>query len=308
MPLAHLYIFSDACPTDWLTPGKESDWHTIASFVVQTDEPPVPNVPHEVQLQRDKCYAGFVESLTDLLPGRLLRKWATGPGYRGSFTRAFVAVPQQFHPIVNAISYREGDLRTSERAILNAYNERIGGIEGRGIGFEEYFDRRGRRSLRHQFMNFHGLHTIEGPDSRILVLLLLSWRIADQYAHYHSDIVQSGKYGFTDLRVTVVSDRLSGDDEIRRTSEELLRNLIDPEQERSPIQITRSRESDKFSGDLFVDNCAGLLNAAMSAPGSETARRLYNTGELLSKGWHVFVADTQKLTLQTAFEVLDAAA
>ena len=36
MPTAHLYLFSDACPTDWLADGQDDTWHTIVNFVFQS--------------------------------------------------------------------------------------------------------------------------------------------------------------------------------------------------------------------------------------------------------------------------------
>jgi hypothetical protein len=47
-------------------------------------------------------------------------------------------------------------------------------------------------------------------------LLFMSWFVADQYTFYNNDIVSSGRYGFDHLSMTVVSDKLSGDDDARR--------------------------------------------------------------------------------------------
>lgn len=151
---------------------------------------------HEAALAADPEYQGLMAALTSQLPAQSLKKWKTGPGYRARFARALPSFAQERSPMLNALSFREGDLRSSEQAVLTAYNSRIGGIEGRGIGFREYTDNRGRRCLRHQFLNFYGLQSIEGPDSQLLVLLLMAWRIADQYAFYYREIVQSRRYGF----------------------------------------------------------------------------------------------------------------
>ena len=312
MPAAHMYIFSDACPTDWLTPGEEHQWHTIVNFSVQTNPALFAagpsDISHETALTRDPDYQELLATLTSQLPYRSLKKWNTRGGYKARFARALASFGQERSPIINALSFREGDLRSSERAVLAAYNSRIGGVEGRGISFAEYTDKRGRRCLRHKFLNFHGLHTLEGPDSQLLVLLLMAWRIADQYAFYYREIVQSGRYGFSDLIVTVVSDRLSGDDEIKRKSEQLLQNLIDPEAERSPIRLTRSKQSDTFSGDLFVDNCAGLLNAAISDPTSEAALAARQASRLLDRGWHALSPDLAEIHLRSALELIRPAA
>jgi hypothetical protein len=36
MPTAHLYLFSDACPTDGLVDGQDEAWHTIVNFAFQS--------------------------------------------------------------------------------------------------------------------------------------------------------------------------------------------------------------------------------------------------------------------------------
>ncbi len=37
MSLAHLYIFSDGCPTDWLVEGQDETWHTIDNYDFQSN-------------------------------------------------------------------------------------------------------------------------------------------------------------------------------------------------------------------------------------------------------------------------------
>lgn len=105
-----------------------------------------------------------------------------------------------------------------------------------------------------------------------------------------------------------MSDRLSGDDEIKRKSEQLLQNLIDPESERSPIRLTRSPLSNTFSGDLLVDNCAGLLNAAISDPNSDAAFAAHQACQLLNRGWHALASHPAEINLRSAFELIRAAA
>ena len=39
MAVSHMYVFSDACPSDWLTAGDD-EWHTIVNFVFQSDPAP----------------------------------------------------------------------------------------------------------------------------------------------------------------------------------------------------------------------------------------------------------------------------
>lgn len=130
----------------------------------------------------------------------------------------------------------------------------------------------------------------------MLVLLLMSWFIADQYTFYRKDIVESGKYGFDSLAFTIVSDKLSGDDDFRSKSEQNLRNLIDPEGEGIPIVLLCSPKSNQYAGDLIVDNIAGWLNYAISDPSSEFAQRICNFGTSgVWKGWYVLLPSSTKL-------------
>jgi hypothetical protein len=224
MRLAHLYVFSDACPTDWLTDGREEDCHTITNFVLQSDPALQSQIEngkiHEEVLAHDQQCGGLIADVEAELPGRRLRKWSTGPGYRLGFCRAFAAVVSKHRPIVSALSFQEKPLRASKTAVLNSYNKLLGGMEGRGIGFEESRDERDRQRVKHAFVCFRGYQEIEGLENQILVLLLMSWFIADQYVFYRGEIVDGGRYGFEALGITVVSDRLSGDDDVRRKSEQ----------------------------------------------------------------------------------------
>jgi hypothetical protein len=110
--------------------------------------------------------------------------------------------------------------------------------------------------MKHSFINFHRYHEIAAPENQMLVLLFMAWFVAHQYGFYFRDIVSSGRYGFEGLHMTVVSDKLSGDDDSRRKSGANLRHPVDPQGDNVPLTLTRSRASDTFSGDLFVDNLA----------------------------------------------------
>jgi hypothetical protein len=198
--------------------------------------------------------------------------------------------------MVSACSFQEKTLRISKSAVVASYNRHIGGMEGRGIGFEEWRDDRGRRRMRHSFVNMNGYHEIQGLENQVLVVLFMSWFVAEQYAFYKKDIVSSGRYGFDRLAMTVVSDKLSGDDDSQRNNELNLRNLIDPEGEDVPILLTRSPHSDSFSGDLVADNLAGWLNIAAAAPGGsfgDAARGIAQTGVWTS--WHVLKESSTEL-------------
>ena len=131
----------------------------------------------------------------------------------------------------------------------------------------------------------------------------MSWFVADQYGFYLRDILAQNQLGFSDVALTIISDKLSGDDDFRRKNEQNFRKLIDPDGEGMPITLTRSSESDKYPGDLLVDNLAGWLNAAISQPNGEFAE---SAGVLASKpsykGWHELIPSetTLQSTLATA--------
>jgi hypothetical protein len=309
MPCAHLYLFSDACPSDWLADGQDDVWHTIVNFVFQSDPSLFPFIEqgpsHEEVLPKDPHYVRFINAIQSGLSSGILRKWRTGPSYRNRFCRSFAGAEHEFRPIVSACSFQEKTLRDSKSALIASYNDRIGGIEGRGIGFEEFVDNKGRHLMKHSFVNFHGYNEIQGPYQQMLVLLLTAWIIADQYTFFFRDIVANRRYGFNELRMTVVSDRLSGDDDFRSKSEHNLRRLVDPENERVPIVLTRSTQSDVFSGDLLVDNLAGWMTAAISDPSEAFgihARNLISTG--VWNGWHQLSHSTSKLLAIPAAERL----
>jgi hypothetical protein len=306
---AHLYFSSDACPSDWLVAGQDDTWHTIVNFVFQSD----PSLQSQVEsghshidgLSLDRLFNDLVTTLQAKLPSRQLRKWSTGPSYRTRFCQAFKAIQPEYKPIVSACSFQEKTLRASKVALIHSYNEHIGGIEGRGIGFEEFTDGKGRLQMKHSFLNFHGYHEIQAPESQMLVLLLMSWFIADQYVFYRKDIVTSKRYEFNRLGITIVSDKLSGDDDFRRKSELNLRNLIDPDGQGVPIVLTRSPQSDTYQGDLLADNLAGFLNAAISDPGGEFAQHaIVIAPSGVWTGWYVLLSSQDKLQSVPALSCL----
>lgn len=301
MTKAHIYLFSDACPSDWLVSGKDDVWHTIANFVFQSDSNLYPLIckgcGHEEVLPKDEIYNRFITTIQSKLRGNKLQKWKSGGDYKKRFCDAFAAVVPEFTPIISACSYQEKTLRDSKIALLNSYNNLIGGIEGRGIGFAETLDDQGRIQMTHSFMNFNGLQQIHAPENKMLVLLMMSWFVADQYAFFFNQVVRSGQYGFSDLELTIISDMLSGDNgDSRKCSEQNLRRLIAPNGEGEALVLTRSVRSDTFSGDLLADNLSGWLTSAISDPTSEYARYandLIPTG--VWSGWHQLVQSDFKL-------------
>jgi hypothetical protein len=53
------------------------------------------------------------------------------------------------------------------------------------------------------FVNFDGFHEIQASGSQMLVLLLMSWFVADQFVPFSNNIVRSGRHGFDALGITV---------------------------------------------------------------------------------------------------------
>jgi hypothetical protein len=310
LPVAHLYVFSDGSPDDWLVDGHDERWHTIANLVIQSDPARIEDikrgVSHEELLPLDPFYNTIVGSISSGLPSHTLRKWKTGPQYRARFCRAFADGLTKSRPMISACSFQERTLRDSKQALMASYNRHLGGIEGRGINFEESVDDRCRKRLKHSFVHWRtGYHEIEGLENQILVLLFMAWFIADQYRFHYRKLVSSGTCGFDELRLTVVSDKLSGDDDLRRKSEENLRNLIDPENNAVHVAVIRSRVSDEFSGDLLADNLAGWLNNSMVDPNgtyAEQAKSLAPSG--LWTGWHQLQPSNDLLTACPAVDLL----
>jgi hypothetical protein len=205
--------------------------------------------------------------------------------------------------MISACSFQERTLRGAKAALLDSYNRHLGGVEGRGIGFEEWRDDRGRLRMKHSFVNFNGYHEITGLEGQVLVLLFMSWFVADQFIFHSNRLKAQPSLGFDGLSMTVVSDRLSGDNDTRATHEFNLRRLIDPAEESAPIVLTRSPESDSFSGDLIVDNLAGWLNAAVADPSSafgDAIRRSADTGAW--RGWHLLSESETKIESVPAVE------
>lgn len=312
MTTAHMYLFSDACPTDWLVDGNDDMWHTIVNFGFQSDPKLFSEIergmPHEEVLKNDSLYEEFVAQIrSSSLPSRKFNKWKTGVSYKKRFCESFGATLHNFKPLVAALSFQERTLLQSKFALFNSYTDHLGGVEGRGVGFEEYLDTKSRLRLKHSFFNHYGHHEIEGLERQMIVLLLMAFFVADQFHFYHHDIVQSGRFGFDKLMFTVVSDTLSGDgdDVARRKNEANLRFLIDPDGDGAFVRLTGSKQRDAFSGDLISDNLAGWLNAAISNPAgvfAEHARRAAPSG--VWAGWHRLVPSMDRLESTSAIEQL----
>ncbi|MCA9483105.1 MAG: hypothetical protein KC553_05180 [Nitrospina sp.] len=291
LPKTHFYVFSDASPSDWLTDGGDENWHTIVNLLFQTDPSLIPCISggrnHEDVLSLDRPYQEIINNFNAKLPNNTLRKWhRSSMTYKKKFCEIISEELNKGTLIISACSFQEKTLRNSQTALLNSYNQNIGGIEGRNIDFELFDDKRGRRQMRHSFINFHGHHEIQAPESQMLVLLFMAWFFANQFIFFSENLVLNENSKSTDLAFTVVSDKLSGDDEFRPKNEMNLRNLIDPDGDQL-ISLGKSQQSDSFSGDLIVDNLAGLLNSAVDRQNSETAELITNFfPNSFWQGWH----------------------
>jgi hypothetical protein len=120
---AHLYVFSDASPSDWLADGHEEDWHTIVNFVFQSDPTLLPAIEsgrsHEEVLPQDSLYSRFVNSLESQLPSNTLKKWSGSRGsYQKQFCNAFTASLLESKPMISACSFQEKTLRNSKNTLL----------------------------------------------------------------------------------------------------------------------------------------------------------------------------------------------
>lgn len=288
MPTAHLYLFSDGCPDDWLVDGRDNRWHTIVYFAFQS----TPSLQSKIEtgahfhtvLAQDHVFQNMFSKLLAPLPEQRLRKWKTSDAYKNRFIAAFSSAAPLVTPMINAYSYQERTLRASKDALLAAYNRH--GITEKDLGFGESSDAKNRKVLRHTFMNFNGLHVITRLENQMLVLLLMAWAAADQFRFYAREIIGNADLGFDRLAMTVVSDKLSGDDDTKSESENNLRMLIDPYSD-APINLTRSPQSDQHVGDLLVDNMAGWLNSCMESPSGEHAQKFLDLSSRYSiQGWH----------------------
>lgn len=307
-----LFIYSDASPTDWMKDGEDEKWHTIVnvSFPIDLNLDPLISagaLPHDV-LSKDTRSARFFASLKAQLPNGRLRKWSASKSYKTAIASALADVlAPGTTPCVAAVSFQEKVLRRGEKALNAAFNGHLR-APGRGIGFARVTDNKGREIMQHEFVNGRGYHKIAAPESQLLVMLLMTWFAADQYIFHSQNIATQGR-----LFVTLVSDRLSGDNHLKTPSEQVLRHLIDPHEEpeiendttskpRPPIVLTRSPTSDTEDGDLLVDNLAGWLNTAIGSPKSKLAARI----PTIDVNWRVLEQSDDTLRFSSALDRFSA--
>ena len=71
-----MYLFSDACPTDWLSDGRDDTWHTIANFTFQSDPTKQSLVeagsPHFEILASDQLYGDLIQQWESGLENQVL--------------------------------------------------------------------------------------------------------------------------------------------------------------------------------------------------------------------------------------------
>lgn len=224
MSTAHFYVFGDGCPTDWLETGRDDRWHTLVYLLFQSD-PHLqgrigPGIHFHEVLENDPAFQDLVLRVQQQFPGNKLKKWKTPGTYKRRFVEAFSLLWNSDLPAINAFSFEERTLRESKEALIRAYNEQ-GRTDG-DIGFGEDHDARSRTVMRHEYVDQRGYHRIERLENQMLVLLFMAWAIADQYRFYRAQMPSNVRH----LSFTVVSDKLSGDDDVKEFSAAQSRNAI----------------------------------------------------------------------------------
>ncbi|MGO8820684.1 MAG: hypothetical protein ACLQO6_05585 [Desulfomonilaceae bacterium] len=275
--MAHLYLFSEASPSNWLATGNDEAWRTVVNFVFESD----PDLQEQIDggethievLSQDLKYTSFIKDLESHLPNGALRKWNARGGYKSRLCYAVGMVMSKYKPIVSACSFQEKTLRASKAALLGSYNRNIGASESEGTGSEKFKDTKGRLQKRRSSTSFHSYQEVQSSENQMLGLLFMSWFIGRQYRSCREKILKGGHNDVDILGLTIVSDKLSGDDDSRLRHEQNLRKLIDPEGKAVKIALTRSTLGIPHSGDLLADNLTGWLNAAISDPKGEFAQK-----------------------------------
>jgi hypothetical protein len=240
-----------------------------------------------ILLVKDSLYSEFFECFEQQLGGKL-KKWSDGGGdssYRKRFQTAFVHFQPTLPVWVNALSFRECDLRQSQDRILSAYNSHSG--MDNTIGFQEFVDVRGRTIMQHEFVSMHGYHKLSRPKEQVLVMLAQSWSLNDQFLFYQRRLREEAVRIDWNLLMTVASDTLSGDNDKRRDAENILRHVRDPYRE-PPIRFGRIPKKTEL-GNLFVDNIAGWLNECLCEPMGESALTALRAEDRLF-GWNELIA------------------
>lgn len=290
MNTCHIYLFTDSCPTDWLINGMEESWHTIAYFVFQSDPKEIQHLQLNKQenfnlaIERDSQFHRLLAAFKHPHNKQfMLKKWNSGDVYRKKFLSALNQIDPQFYPQFNALSFQEKTLKLYEPQLMVKFNQIF---SGKPIGFEKLCDTKGRPIMRHSYVDIlTGYHVIERPVNQMLVLLLMATIIGDQFIFYRNKVLANREWGFDKFKMTVVSDRLSGDNDIKQYAENTLKFLLTTSNEE--IVLTKSPISDHYAGDLVVDNLAGLLNECISDVKGKTMQKLSALASLaFLRGWN----------------------
>ncbi|MGC8604632.1 MAG: hypothetical protein ACP5VS_13240, partial [Desulfomonilaceae bacterium] len=228
---------------------------------------------HIEALSRDRRYTGFIEDLRSYLPNAELRKWNTRGGYKSRLCYAFGMVLSKHKPMVSACSFQEKILRASKVELLRVYNKNVDAIKGDGAKSGKFKETKKLLQKGLSATNFRGYQEAQSSEHQMLVLLFMSWFIARQRLYYLKNAIEGGVNDSDLPLLTIVSDKLIGDDDSRVRHEQNLRKLIDPEGKGFKIELTRSTLGLPHSGDLLANNLTGWLNAAISDPKGEFAQK-----------------------------------
>lgn len=299
---AHMYLFSDGCPTDWLQDGHEETWHTIVNVLVESDPAQIGAVVqdnnYEILLAFDLQYSAMISAISEKLPDQQLRQWKSGGKYKKAFCKSIQQVAEKCNFLISACSFQEKTLRFSQAALLNSVGSRIGGSDGRGAFFSEFVDPKGRLQMQQAFMNFSGYHELCAPKNQMLVMLLTAWFAHNQYDFHKKSF---SEFSTGNLLFTFIADTFSGDDDSNPKSLTILRNLVDPDGNNPNVRVVSTALSKEFSGAILVNNFAGLLDEAISNPLGEFAEQLIqleSTG--IWSGWNLMLPSCTTLNATPA--------
>ncbi len=299
---AHMYLFSDGCPTDWLQDGHEETWHTIVNVLIESDPAQIGAVVqdnnYEILLANDPHYSATISAISEKLPVQKLQQWKSFGNYKNAFCKSIQQAAAKCNFLISACSFQEKTLRLSQAALLNSVASQIGGSDGRGSFFSEFVDQKGRPQMQQSFMNFSGYHELCAPKNQMLVMLLTAWFTHNQY-DFHKKSFSEISAG--NLLFTFVADTFSGDSENKTKSLTILRNLVDPDGDNPNVRVVSTPLSKEFSGAILVDNFAGLLNAAISDPLGKFAEQLIqleSTG--IWRGWNLMLPSSTTLNATPA--------
>lgn len=299
-----MFVFSDACPTDWL--GTNDCWHTIANFTFESDPNTTPNIQNGTKdpevLTLDQEYQFLLSEITKHLPNQKIKSWKSRGSYKQKFYRSLKSANLEGKLLISAVSFLESSLIASESALKNAYYVLAQGSDGRGLIFNEYTDAKGRVRLQQKFVSFDGTHDLDLPKSKVLVIYLMAFFFLSQHDFYQRSLTTATPES---LKFTVVTDYLSGDDDNRKHAEMFLRTLLNPDGDSDVIEIAQSKRNAESTGDFLADNIAGMLNGALADPKGEMSKSVLELEQSqIFAGWHILLPSTEKLERESGVSVL----